>query len=97
MHHLMDNNVIQQINLCYNEITADGVTHLRKLITKKHSALTSIELSGNPLKDKGVNLLLQSLPSRIEHIGLCKVQMTSLSCQSLGDALHKVNQLVLIN
>ena len=93
VHHLMDNNVIQQINLYSNKITADGVTHLRKLITRENSALTSIELSSNPLKDKGVNMLLQSLPSRIEHIGLCNVQMTSLSCQSLGDALHKVKSI----
>ena len=92
----MNNNTLQQINLCYNEITADGVTHLNKLITKEHSALIIIELYGNPLKDQGVNILLQLLPSRIEHNGLCKVKMTSLSplsCQSLGDALHKVKSI----
>ena len=99
VHHLMDNKNIKQIDLYNNKITADGVTHLSKLITREHLALTIIELFDNPLKDKGVNLLLQSLPLGIEHIGLCDVQMTPLSCQSLGDALHKVksisfNQLV---
>ena len=93
VHHLMDNDTIQQINLSNNKITADGVTHLSKLITKEHSVLTSIELSNNPLTDKGVNLLLQSLPLGIEHIGLCDVQMTPLSCQSLGNALHKVKSI----
>ena len=93
VHHLMDNNTLQQINFCHNSITADGVTHLRKLFTKEHSALTSIELSKNPLMDEGVDLLLKSLPLGVEHIGLCDVQMTSLSCQSLGDALHKVRSI----
>ena len=93
VHHLMDNNTFQQINLYDNLITEDGVTHLSKLITREHSVLTSIELSNNPLRDEGVNLLLQSLPLGIEHIGLCDVQMTPLSCQSLGDALHKVKSI----
>ena len=93
VQHLMDNNTLQQINLYDNLITADGVTHLSKLITREHSGVTSIELSNNPLRDKGVNLLLQSLPLGIEHIGLCNVQMTPLSCQSLGDALHKVKSI----
>ena len=93
VHHLMNNNTLQQIDLSYNKITADGVTHLSKLITREHLALTSIELYENPLKDKGVNMLLQSLSLGIEHIGLYDVQMTSLSSQSLGDALHKVKSI----
>ena len=93
VHHLINNNTIQQINLGFNLISADGATHLSKLINKEHSALISLELSNNYLQDKGVNLLLQSLPSKVEHIGLCKVQMTSLSCQSLGNALHKVKSI----
>ena len=90
VHHLMDNNVLRQINLHSNSITADGVNHFSKLITREHSVLTSINLSNNPLRDKGVDLLLQSLPLGIEHIGLCDVQMTPLLSQSLGDALYKV-------
>ena len=93
VYHLMDNTTLQQINLRDNLITADGVTHLSKLIIRKNSAVTSIDLSDNPLGDKGVNLLLQSLPLGMEHIGLCGVQMTSLSCQSLGNALHKVKSI----
>ena len=93
VHHLMSNSTLCHINLCYNEITEVGANHLRKLITKDHSSLTSIELSKNPLKDKGVDLILQSLPKGIEHIGLCDVQMTHLACQSLGDALHKVKSI----
>ena len=93
VHHLMDNYTIQQINLYDNLITAVGVTHLSKLITREHSVLTSIELSNNPLRDEGVNFLLHSLPLGIEHIGLCNVQITPLSCQALGDALHKVKSI----
>ena len=93
VHHLISNSTLCHINLCCNEITEVGANHLRKLITKDHSSLTSIELSKNPLKDKGVDLILQSLPKGIEHIGLCDVQMTHLACQSLGDALHKVKSI----
>ena len=93
VHHLINNNTIQQINFDSNLITADGATHLSKLVNKEHSALINLELSNNPLQDKGVNLLLQSLSSKVEHIGLCNVQMTSLSCQSLGNALHKVKSI----
>ena len=38
-------------------------------------------------------MILQSLPIRTEHIGLCDTLMTELSCQSLGDALHKVKSI----
>ena len=93
VHHLMSNNTLWHINLCCNKITEVGANHLRKLITKDHSSLTSIELSKNPLTDKGVDLILQSLPIGIEHIGLCDVQMTQLACQSLRDALHKVKSI----
>ena len=93
VHHLMNNNTLHQINLSSNNITEIGANHLRRLITRDHSSLASIELSKNPLKDEGVDLLLQSLPIGTEHIGLCDVQMTQVSCQSLGDALHKVKSI----
>ena len=92
VHHLMSNNTLHHINLCSNDITEIGAYHLSKLIVI-HSSLTSIELSNNPLKDKGVHFLLQSLSMGTEHIGLCDTQMTSLSCQSLGDAFHKVKSI----
>ena len=87
--HLINNSMLHHINLCRNKITEIGISHLRKLITRNNSNLTSIELSDNPLKDKGIDLLLQSLSVGVEHVGLCNVQMTQLSCQSLGNALHK--------
>ena len=92
VHHLMSNSTLHHINLCSNDITEVGAYHLSKLMII-HSSLTSIELSNNPLKDKGVHLLLQSLPVGTEHIGLCDTQMTSLSCQSLVDAFHKVKSI----
>ena len=93
VHHLMSNNTLYHLNLSSNKITEVGANHLRKLLTRNCSSLASIELSNNPLKDKGVDLLLQSLSIGTEHIGLCNVQMTSLSYQSLGDALHKVKSI----
>ena len=93
VHHLMSNSTLCHINLCSCKITEVGANHLKKWITKDHTSLTSIELSKNPLKDKGVDLMLQSLPIGIEHIGLCDVQMTEHACQSLGDALHKVKSI----
>ena len=92
VHHLMSNSTLHHINLCSNDITEIGAYHLSKL-TVIHSSLTSIELSNNPLKDKGVHLLLQSVSMGTEHIGLCDTQMTSLSCQSLVDAFHKVKSI----
>ena len=93
VHHLMNNDTLQSINLRSNSITEVGVGHLRKLITRTDSSLTSIDLSCNYLKDKGVDLLLHSLPMGIEHIGLLDVGMTQLSCQSLASALHKIKSI----
>ena len=93
VYHLINNNTLCYIKLCSNEITDSGANYLRKLITRDHSTLTSIELSDNPLKDKGVDSILQSLPKGTEHIGLCDTLMTELSCQSLGNALNKVKSI----
>ena len=87
---LSHNKSIRSVDLSHNNISDDGVEKLvSHLITRDNSNLTSIELSDNPLKDKGIDLLLQSLSVGVEHVGLCNVQMTQLSCQSLGNALHK--------
>ena len=95
MHHLMNNDTLHHINLRHNSITAVGISHLRKYISKDNSSLTSIELSKNPLKDEGVDLLLQSLSVGIEHVGLCDVQMTQLSCKSISNALKNLKSISL--
>ena len=61
MYHLNKNNKLQHLNLEGNEITAVGANHLRRLIATDHPTLTSIELSCNPLKDKGVLVILSLL------------------------------------
>ena len=93
VHYLKDNSTLQHIDLRSNGITEVGANHLRELIKRDHSTLTSIELSDNPLKDKGVDLILQSLSIGIKHIGLCNVEMTSLSYQSLTFAFHQVKSI----
>jgi len=57
--------------------------------------LTSIDLSNNPLKDEGVCLLMQALTAPMEHIALNFVEMTSSSCQSIANTLHKVKSISL--
>ena len=47
----------------------------------------------NPLKDEGVCLLLQTLKAPMEHVGLSCVEMTSSSCQSVANALHKIKSI----
>ena len=95
VHHLMNNDTLHHINLCKNSITAVGISHLRNYIIKDNSSLTSIELSKNPLKDEGVDLLLQSLSRGIEHVGLCDVQMTQLSCKAVANALKNLKSISL--
>ena len=95
VHHLMNNDVLDHISLRNSLITAVGISHLSKYISKDNSSLTSIELSINPLEDEGVDLLLQSLSTRIEHVGLCDVQMTQLSCKSIVSALKNLKSISL--
>jgi len=82
-------NKIQQLSLCNNNITADGVHYLSKMM----KTLTSLDLSQNPLKDKGVYVILSSFVTSVSHIGLLSVEMTSSSYHIIADALHKVNSI----
>ena len=91
--HLMSKSMLHHVDLSKNKITEIGISHLRKLFTRDNPTVTSIELSDNPLKDQGVELLLQSLTTGMEHVGLCHVEMTSLACQSLGDTLCKIKSI----
>ena len=91
--HLTSISTLQCLDLSNNNITAVGINHLRGLMEADPLTLTSMELSCNPLKDEGVCLLLQTLKAPIEHIGLSCVEMTSSSCQSVANALHKVKSI----
>jgi len=90
VYNLSKNNHLQHLNLWGNKITADGASHLRRLIASDHPTLTSIELSGNDLKDEGVYVILSSLTVTMEHIGLREVGITSSSCPIIGASLSKI-------
>jgi len=86
--HLNNNNRLQHIDLSYNRISEVGVYHLTKLLSTNSPTLTSIDLSDNPLCDNGVHLLLQSITTKMEHIGLSCWALTSSSYQSIATAIH---------
>jgi len=87
--HLRGNTTLKHLNLSNNGITVIGANHLKGLLTTHCSSLNNIELSCNPLGDNGIDIILQSLPSTMEHIGLVETGMTSC-CLSLPKALHNV-------
>ena len=61
VEHLKSNKTIKHLGLNNNNITSNGAYHLRKLFSLNHTTVNSIELSSNPLKDEGVDLILQSI------------------------------------
>ena len=83
VYHLNKNSKLQHLNLSWNEITAVGANHLRRLIETDHPTLTSIELSGNPLKERGVHVILSSLPVTMEYIGLRGVPIIGVSLNKI--------------
>jgi len=89
VNHIGIHGKIQDLSLCSNSITAAGACHLVKLM----ETLTSLELSQNPLKDEGVHVILSSLKSTMEYIGLQNVEMTSVSYPIVADTLHKVKSI----
>ena len=86
-------NSVHTLNLEGNNISVAGACWLRKLIKTKNSSLTSIELSHNPLKDKGVCHILQAFTILMEHIGLINVEMKSSSIPYVANALCKVKSI----
>ena len=87
--HLKSNITIKHLGLWNNNITSNGANHLMKVFSLNHTTVNSIELGKNPLKDKGVDLILQSITITMEHVGWYDTGMTS-SCFSLSTALHKI-------
>jgi len=49
-------------------------------------------LGHNPLKEEGVDLILQSITITMEYVGLSYTEMTS-SCSSLSTALHRIKSI----
>ena len=87
VYHLNKGNKLQHLNLWGNKFTADGANYLSTLISSDHPTLTSIELSGNPLRDEGVRVILSSLTITMEHIGIWMVDITPSSCPIIGASL----------
>jgi len=92
VQHLKSNKTIKHLGLSVNDITSNGANYLSKLFSLNHSTVNSIELSDNPLKDEGINLILQSIAITMEYVGLGDTGMTS-SCSSLSTALHKIKSI----
>ena len=90
--HLKSNHTIKHLNLLSNEITSVGANHLSKLFSLDHTAINSLQLGKNPLKDKGVDLMLHSITITMEYVGLCN---TESSCSSVSTALHKIKSISL--
>ena len=88
----LQNTTIQHLNVSGNDITVVGIDHM-KLMTFSSSALTSIVVSRNPLRDEGVCLLLQSVTDFMECIEFVDVSMTSSSYQHVANILHKVRSI----
>ena len=92
VEHLKSNKIIKHLGLWHNNITSNGASHLRKLFSLNHTTVNSIELGRNPLKDEGVDLILQSITINIEYVGLYNTGITS-SCSSMSTALHKIKSI----
>ena len=82
VEYLKSNKTIKHLSLWDNNITSNGANHLSKLFSLNHTTVNSIELSDNPLKDEGVDLILQSITITMEYVGLYYTGMTS-SCSSV--------------
>ena len=98
VYHLTKNKTnLQNLKLSGNLITAVGAEHLKKLIKFTYSALSSIDLSNNPLEDKGVHLILASLTVTMEYIGLKLIhsEVASSSHSVIAAALHKTKSISL--
>ena len=92
IEHLKSNKTIKHLGLWNNDITSNGAYHLRKLFSLNHTTVNSIELGSNPLKDEGVDLILQSITINMEYVGLYNTGITS-SCSSVSTVLHKIKSI----
>ena len=86
---LKSNAILQQLDLNNNNITSIGAGYLTELLTDSSCTVKDIRLNNNPLEDKGVDLILQSIPLTMEWVMLDDTKMTSCN-SSLCSALHKI-------
>ena len=89
VEYLKFNKVIKHLGIWDNKITSSGAKYLKELFCLNHTTVNNIQLSDNPLKDEGVDLILQSVSIAMEYISLYGTGMTS-SCSSVHLAFQKV-------
>ena len=58
---LSTENIISSVDLSENNITCKGIEHLKSVICLESCCITAMKLSGNPLKDAGVELLINTI------------------------------------
>ena len=92
VEHLKSNKTIKHLGLRDNNITSNGANHLSKLYSLYHTTVNSIQLGNNPLRDEGVDLILQSITITMEYVGLYNTGMTSF-CSSVSTVLHKIKSI----
>ena len=87
VEHLASNTTLKKLDLECNDITSIGAGYLSKLFTCNPCTVNDIILQDNPLGDKGVDLILQSITAPMELVGLRNTGMTlrgpSLICMAL--------------
>ena len=91
VEHLITNTctTLKHLYLKDNGITSIGAGHLSKLFTCDPCTVKNIILTDNPLEDEGVDLILQSIPTPMELVGLDYTGMT-LCSPFLCMALRKI-------
>ena len=89
VEYLKFNKTVKHLGLWDNKITSSGANHLKELFCLNHTTVNNIQLNDNPLKDEGVDLILQSITITMEYISLYGTGMTS-SYSSVYLAFHKV-------
>ena len=92
VEHLMSKATVKQLDLQNNDITSIGAGYLSKLFTCNPCTLLHILLNKNPLEDKGVELIFQSIAAPMEWVGMSDTKMT-LCDLSLCNALHKIKSI----
>ena len=91
VERLKSNKTIKHLGLWGNNITINGANHMRKLFSLNHTAVNSIELGSNPLKDEGVDLTLQSVTINMKYVGLYNTEITASS--SVSTAFDKIKSI----
>ena len=89
VEHLISNTTLRQLNLAHNFITNIGAGYLVKLFSCNPCKVNDIILDNNPLEDKGTDLILQSITTPMELLGLSNT-CVNMRIPSLCMALHKV-------